>query len=42
MEKIKVSFTLEVDDRLEMDYSNEIVEEVCTCTFQYLKWFIKL
>lgn len=42
MENFKVSFTFEVDDRLEMEYSNEIVEEVCTCTFQYFKWFITL
>ncbi|KAM3408012.1 hypothetical protein ACQJBY_001355 [Aegilops geniculata] len=27
MENFKVSFTFEVDDRLEMEYSNEIVEE---------------
>lgn len=42
MENYKVSFTFEVDDKLEMGYLKEIVEEVCTCTFQYVKWFIKL
>ena len=42
MENYKVSYTFEVDDKLEMEYSNEMVEEVCTCTFQYFKWLIKL
>ena len=42
MENFKVSYTFEVDDKLQMEYSNEMFEQVCTCPFQYFKWLIKL
>ena len=42
MENFKVTFSFEVDGKLEMEHSNEMVEEVSTCTFQYFKWIIKL
>jgi hypothetical protein len=33
MENYKVNYTFEPRDNLEMDYLNERIEEVCSCTF---------